>query len=165
MNLHATWDRSRRHTDRESLLSPDEESPILSWDKVSSSIWPHFVIASYKGIITSSIIKNIWSSDKVICSLYSSISTSDSGISVSWDIVSFSNSNKIKVSLNFSCISSSNNTILGIWFYSMGLPTQDYNTCCVIGYLIVISNNCNRIISRKRVICSVKERRMFSFFI
>ena len=77
MNLHATWDRSRRHTDRKSLLSSDEEGPILSWGK-KLHIWrSRFIITPDKSIIArlSSILwikVDLRSSNKVVHSLYSS---------------------------------------------------------------------------------------------
>jgi len=51
VNLHATWDRSRRHTDRESLLSSDEEGSILSWSKPLPYSPPINIVTPYKSVI------------------------------------------------------------------------------------------------------------------
>ena len=124
VNFHATWDRSRRHTDRESLLSSDEEGPILSWSKIFFYSTSVDIITPDKRIIVrlSSILwikVDICPSDKVICSLYGSVSPSDSGISVSNDSVILSNTNEIKSSLNLPICSPSNNIILRIDIYSV----------------------------------------------
>ena len=121
MNLHTTWDRSRRHTDRESLLSSDEEGPILSWSKPLSYSTSVEIITPDKCIIVrlSSILwikVDLRSSNKVICSLYSSLLSSDSSVSVPNDDVFFSNSNKIEISLNVSFASSCDYAILRISF-------------------------------------------------
>ena len=104
-HLDTSWKSSLRSIDSESLLSSDEEDSILSWSKELFTSKSLFIITPDKGISTSCsfilwIKVDIRSCDKVVLPLYSGILSSDGDISGSGDLILFSDSDKVSISLD-----------------------------------------------------------------
>ena len=127
-HLDTSWKSSLRSIDSEPSLSSDEEDSILSWSKELFTSKSLFIITPDKGISTSCsfilwIKVDIRSCDKVVLPLYSGMLSSDGDISGSGDLILFSDSDKVSISLDWTSITTSNHTLLRVWIDNMITPS------------------------------------------